>query len=291
MAAPEFPWRGSGLRRLFNVVLASAAISAVQMVPALAQDDVKDGVVGCLIQPSIIAQLSTPVDGTVSAIHVERGQNVEAGTLLAELDARVEETELKLASARAAQDAELLSARANAEHLARKLERLQRLRQSGVVPQSELDEVTIASQMAAFAAGLAEERTELAGLEVERAEALLRQHQIHAPIDGIITDIAMAVGEYRHEQAYVLTIAKIDPLYVEIAVPIAQFGSFEVGDRALLDTPDAPQLGRLEARVSVIDRVFDSASGNFGARLELANADGSLPAGVGCELIQVLPEG
>ena len=35
--------------------------------------------------------------------------------------------------------------------------------------------------------------------------------------------------------------------------------------------------------VRVVDQVFDAASGSFGVRLELANPNGAIPAGVRCK--------
>jgi len=49
-------------------------------------------------------------------------------------------------------------------------------------------------------------------------------------------------------------------------------------------TPQAPVNGQYQARVTVVDRVFDSASGTFGVRLELPNPDFELPAGLRCEI-------
>ena len=38
----------------------------------------------------------------------------------------------------------------------------------------------------------------------------------------------------------------------------------------------------LKAKVIVVDRIFDAASGTTGVRLQLANPDGLIPAGQRC---------
>ena len=42
--------------------------------------------------------------------------------------------------------------------------------------------------------------------------------------------------------------------------------------------------GEYAARVKVVDRVVDAASGTFGVRLELPNPQGAVPAGVKCKV-------
>jgi len=46
----------------------------------------------------------------------------------------------------------------------------------------------------------------------------------------------------------------------------------------------APLSGRYQAIITVVDRVVDSASGTFGARLELPNPKGDIPVGVKCRV-------
>ena len=48
--------------------------------------------------------------------------------------------------------------------------------------------------------------------------------------------------------------------------------------------PAAPVTGGYVAVVTVVDRVFDAASGSFGVRLSLPNGDGALPAGHRCKV-------
>jgi multidrug efflux pump subunit AcrA (membrane-fusion protein) len=50
-------------------------------------------------------------------------------------------------------------------------------------------------------------------------------------------------------------------------------------------TPEAPLNGTsYNARVSVVDRVVDAASGTLGVRLELPNPGYRLPAGLKCKV-------
>ena len=48
--------------------------------------------------------------------------------------------------------------------------------------------------------------------------------------------------------------------------------------------PEAPVGGSYTATVTVVDRVFEAASGTVGVRLELPNPDLRLPAGIHCRV-------
>ncbi|MCD4689234.1 MAG: efflux RND transporter periplasmic adaptor subunit, partial [Desulfuromonadaceae bacterium] len=89
-------------------------------------------------------------------------------------------------------------------------------------------------------------------------------------------------GDYVGEDA-VLTVASIDPLNVEVVVPVAQFGSIRKGMRAEV-RPEAPVGGTYIATVVIVDRVIDAASGTFGVRLLLPNPSNKLPAGLNCDV-------
>ena len=85
------------------------------------------------------------------------------------------------------------------------------------------------------------------------------------------------------KQTPVLKLAQIDPLRIEVIVPVAQLGRIAVGMRAEV-TPETPVTGVFQARVTVVDRVVDAASGTFGVRLELPNPAYRLPAGLKCKV-------
>src|SRR5690606_2338082 len=81
----------------------------------------------------------------------------------------------------------------------------------------------------------------------------------------------------------IMTIVQIDPLFVETYVPVALWGKITVGSQGsvVLDQPDKQSR---KAWVTVVDKMFDAASGTFGVRLELPNPDDLIPAGQRCQV-------
>jgi RND family efflux transporter MFP subunit len=128
----------------------------------------------------------------------------------------------------------------------------------------------------------AQERRRLAQIELEVATAQLAQRTIKSPIDGVVIDRFLSVGEYVDDRP-VARIAQINPLRVEVVVPASLFGQIHAGQVGTV-TPDDGSGNTLQASVSVVDRVVDAASGTFRVRLELPNPQGRIAPGLRCQV-------
>jgi membrane fusion protein, multidrug efflux system len=122
----------------------------------------------------------------------------------------------------------------------------------------------------------------LADLELQRTTAEVALRTIRSPINGVVVERFMNPGEFP-KQEKILKLAQIDPLRVEAYAPVAMLGKIAVGMAAYV-RPEAPLTGEYAAKVTVVDRVVDAASGTFGVRLELPNHDLKLPAGLKCSV-------
>ena len=80
-----------------------------------------------------------------------------------------------------------------------------------------------------------------------------------------------------------MKVAQIHPLRVEAIAPVTLFGKVTFDTRAEI-LPEATVNGTYTAKVTVVDRVVDAASGTFGVRLALPNPNYRLPAGLKCKM-------
>ena len=120
----------------------------------------------------------------------------------------------------------------------------------------------------------------LADLELQRTAAEVSLRTIRSPINGVVVERFMSPGEFP-KQEKILKLAQINPLRVEAYAPVSLLGKVSVGMEASVKMED-PVTGQHKAKVTVVDRVVDGASGTFGIRLELPNPDLKFPAGVKC---------
>ena len=207
----------------------------------------------CLIEPSLLVELGTPVAGILAQIKVDRGDWVDKGALIASIDSRAERAALELAEVRVA-------------YTQRRLDRNSEMAKKSLVSLQELDELKT--------------EVDLAKLELHQREVTLSLRDILSPLDGVVVDRKKSVGEFVDEEE-ILTLAQIDPLHVEVVLPISKLGTIKTGDQAKI-IPQKPLNGELRAEVIVIDQVVDAASGTFRVRLNLPNPDHKIPAGLRC---------
>ncbi len=241
---------------------------------------------GCLIEPYAVIDLSTREEGIIDKILVKRGDHVHPEQVVATLEADVEQASVELARARTQMDAELEERRADVALAKRELLRIDKLFETNSVSFTEKDRATTEATRARLRLRQTEHRQALAQLELERARKVLQRRTLVSPVAGIVVERLLSPGE-SVENSTILKIAEVDPLNVEVIMPISQFGSIEVNRLAEIE-PLYPAAQMHDAKVSVVDRVVDSASDTFGVRLEMPNPKYLVPAGVRCK-IRFLP--
>lgn len=235
----------------------------------------------CTIEPKRIARIGSPDEGIIQDLLVERGDVVAKGEVLAVLDSKMEVLAADLARLQASQDVEVRSRRARLDYQRDETKRAEALFGKRMMSDAERAEVMVQEDLAELELESAALRRKVAMAELAISEARLERRSIRSPVNGVVTEVSKAPGEYVHEQTPLLVLAQIEDLNVEVFVPLSFYGHIKVGQKVVVE-PVKPIGGQYEATVAVIDRVYDAASGTFGVRLHLPNQDAGLPAGIRC---------
>lgn len=265
-----------------SVGLLALLVAALPIVASAQDRDIGSGF-DCLIQPTQVLKLGTPIPGLLNEVLVDRGDHLKKGDVIARLESTVETASVALAKARAENQSSVEAARARLDFQARKADRMARLRKTDNVAVSTADEAETSARVAESELREANVTIELAKLELARAQEVLRQRTIRSPIDGVVVERKLGPGEYAFDQAHLVTVSQIDPLRVEAFLPLSQFGRIRPGMTAEVE-PEDPVGGKYTATVTVVDQVFDPGSGTIGVRLELPNPGNALPAGLKCQV-------
>lgn len=269
----------NGIRHAGAALLLSIGVSGA----ALAIDV---GELDCVIEPHMVVDLASRVDGIVETIEVDRGDVVTADQVLVKLDSGVEQAAVASAQVRATASAELKANNVSVEFAQRRRDRLEALFIDKAVSRDQMDEISTETDLTKLQLQQAEENRRIAELELRQSLEILKRHTIRSPIDGVVVQRYLSPGESTEDQP-ILRVAQVDPLRVEVIVPVAAFGSLEVGQEAIV-SPEAPKEGDFPATVTIVDRVADAASGTFRVRLSLPNPDYSVPSGLNCR-VRFLP--
>ncbi|HEY3272070.1 MAG TPA: HlyD family efflux transporter periplasmic adaptor subunit [Geothrix sp.] len=224
-----------------------------------------------------LTDLGPRAGGRLVELHVHEGQRVKAGELLArvaaeELDAAVVRDQAGLDSAEAkrleldrgsrAEDIAQGQARVHDAEAALKLaeenlRRVQRLSAERVLSQADLDGAVSARDRAIAAlnlqakalaelkAGARIEQRQAGSAEARKARAVLDQSraqagftEVRAPFDGIVTHRLREPGSVLAPGQPVLTLARLDQLWVRIYIPQPIQGQVRIGTTVTVETPD-----------------------------------------------------
>ena len=236
---------------------------------------------GCLIEAERITDIGSPVVGVVERVDVERGDRVSKGQILVVLRASVEQATLTVATSRADSSAELQAAEANASFNRERLVRAEDLFRQQFISQQALDQARTEADLADHKLAQAKEQRTTSRQERDVAAAQLLQRVIRSPIDGVVAERFVSAGE-RVDDKPLLRVAKVDPLRVQLVMPVSMYSQVQNGGSAKV-VPELKGAVAVTARVSMIDKVVDAASNTFRVHLSLPNPKGALPAGLRCK--------
>ncbi len=237
----------------------------------------------CLIEANSVIKLSSATQGVLSRVDINRGDVVQAGQMVAQLESDVEIAQLAAAKLRSDTDAIVKSRRAEAEFNKTRAGRSRELMQKQIVAPQKHEENETQAAMARFALDQAIFEQKVAAIEVERLTAIIERRRIRAPVSGVVTRIDLHPGEYADPAQSIATMAENRPLRVEIYLPAEAYPHIKVGMRIEV-RPREPIGGSYVTEILVRDPVIDSASGLFQIQARLANADGAIPAGIRCTI-------
>jgi HlyD family secretion protein len=216
-------------------------------------------------------QLGFDMQGRLAQLQVQRGQRVEAGQILAQLDdalerpvreARAQDAEAALAQLELlrsgtrqeevlATEAQLRAARAAESTASEQLQRSRRLRQTGVVPPAQLDEAeaqaararsereSLEQRLAAQKSGAraselrqAKARAESARAALAAEDARLSRYALRAPAAGVVLDTTAEPGEVLPAGAPAVILGETRRPYLDVFVAQQDLAGVRVGAAA-----------------------------------------------------------
>lgn len=237
---------------------------------------------GCLIEPSRVVEVGSPVIGVVESVKVERGDRVTQGQVVAMLRADVERAAVSVAQSRATVAAEVRAAQANYDLARQKLTRAKELVNQKFISDQALEQAHAETEVARQRLEQANDQRRIWERELQLAQAQLEQRTIRSPADGVIAERYMSGGE-RVEEKPIVRVATINPLRVELVVPASLYGTIPVGSEITI-TPELPNATPRTAKVTLVDTVIDGPSNTFRVRLDLPNPKYDLPPGPRCKV-------
>ena len=177
------------------------------------------------------AQLGFKRGGEVAMVAVDLGDTVTAGQLLAQLDTRGLESDLRRAqSERVLADANRRAARAQTELAANTERRIRMLRANGNVSQQAFDEAFLQFQASKAQLAVAEASLGRAQATVEAMQVAVAEAAIRAPFAGVIQSRYVDEGSQIGPGIPALDLVETDMREAHVGIPENAVGQLKVGD-------------------------------------------------------------
>jgi membrane fusion protein, multidrug efflux system len=198
------------------------------------------------------ADLSSEVAGIVTKIGFKPGDDLKAGTLLVQLRDDSDR-------------AQLAANRASAEQALRTYRRYVELNKTNAISQTAYD-TALANMLSTKAA-------------VDAQAAVVEKKAIRAPYGGRVGIRKIDVGQYVGAGTAVVTLQKLDPIYVDFQIAQQQMPTVKVGDRVQLMSDTFP--GRVfNGAINATDPIVDTATRTVRVRAQIANPEKLLLPGM-----------
>jgi RND family efflux transporter MFP subunit len=239
----------------------------------------------CLIEPTQIVELASPVTGLLDRVLVKRGDRISKNQLVATLESRAEQAAVDLADFKSKQVGPTRMAERKIEFSKRKFSRRQTMASEQLMSSQDSDDAEAEYRLAESELQVATENRQLAKIELQQQSGLLSLRSIRSPVEGVVVEQTAYPGEVVEPGAnkkVILKVAQLDPLRVHVILPKDVFGKINPG-MSVSVTPEIPVQGSYTAKVKTIDRLIDAASGTFVVFLEMPNPKFEIPAGVKCK--------
>lgn len=225
------------------------------------------------------------IGGQVERVHVDIGDRVEQGQVIAELDddeaaQAVAEAEAALAVARA----ELQQAESDARLARRELERTRSLADRELTSASELDTASARAEAQRAAVAVARARVKQREAALARAEVQQSYTRVRADWRGgdsvrVVGERMVNAGDTVAANTPLVSVLGIAPITAAVFAPESDYALLSSG-QAVTVTADALPTRTFEGRISRIAPRFESDSRQARFEVTLANEDRALKPGM-----------
>ncbi|MFQ6077913.1 MAG: efflux RND transporter periplasmic adaptor subunit [Thermodesulfobacteriota bacterium] len=242
----------------------------VVVSPVLQKQVRKSVILAGTATPRVRSLFASEVEGLVEELHVEEGDVVKEGQVLAKLGSSTLEIQLEVARA-ARNEAKERYLQAKAE-----LERSVKLRRSQSIAEKKfLDD--------RFEAMAWEKRVRQREAQISQLEDLLAKKTIIAPFSGFVAKKHTEVGQWVEQGGGIVTLIDLESVHVVVQVPERYIDKIRVGARAAVSV-DALGNRRFPGKIIAIIPEGDREARTFPVKVEINNRDFRTKSGMLCHV-------
>jgi RND family efflux transporter MFP subunit len=226
--------------------------------------------------------------GTLSEVRVVEGAIVKQGDVLAVMDDDILRASLEVARRSMNAEGLLKSAQADLDMKIQEQDKLKQLRERDHASQQEVDRIQTEIRIAEARLLSVKEDLEVKQLEFRRIESQLKQRQVIAPMDGVISELSREAGEFvSPSDPTIARLVQLDPLLIVFSVPLSQRNEVEK-DQVVELKLGADQI-KAEGIVEYVSPTSDTSNSSVRVKVRLPNSDRQHQSGERAILVMAHP--
>jgi RND family efflux transporter MFP subunit len=228
--------------------------------------------------PSVDITLSFVVAGRLAEVLVKEGDLVVKDQLLANLDDKPERIQAEQLKVQAEDRTQIMAAEAELAQKKVDLEKLELAKSKGAASDWEIEHMRLGVRIAELSLKAATLEHQQYQRRYAQAVSQLERMRLVSPIEGRVEKLVVKPGEAAKTLGPVIQLVKVDPLWIDVPVPLTQAKQLALGQNVLVTFPGASPVESPNGRIIHLSSVADAASDTLRVRIEVANPLGR-PAG------------
>jgi RND family efflux transporter MFP subunit len=273
IAAPGSALESTGQDSLRQTAGASIPVSAPPARAATSESSAPESsiVVEAFTEPYRDISVAASEMGTLSEVRVVEGAIVKQGDILAVMDDDILRASLEVARRSMNAEGLLKSAQADLDMKIQEQEKLKQLRDRDHASQQEVDRIQTEIRIAEARLLSVNEDLEVKQLESRRIESQLKQRQVIAPMDGVISELSREAGEFvSPSDPTIARLVQLDPLLIVFSVPLSQRN--EVKKDQVVELKLGTDQVRAEGIVEYVSPTSDTSNSSVRVKVRLPNS-------------------
>ncbi len=235
------------------------------------------------LSPKFEAEVKTQIPGLIEEVYVREWVKVHKGQPLAKINAAETAAAAQRAKATwSAARAALAQAQAEGEQAERERQRTQELKEAGLATRKQADDATSAAQAASARTATAQDQAQAAEEEWRQAQARLAKALVLSPLDGVVAQRHVNVGDLASDASSakpIFVIVDNRLLDLTATVPSSSQAQVATGQEIVFHTEALPGQN-FHGQVAYVNPRLELADRSLRLVAQVNNGDGPLKGGM-----------
>ena len=224
--------------------------------------------------PSADANLSFIRSGRVIQVNVKKGDSVKPGQVLARLNDDLEKTKLQQLQTHLDHEARTDAEKAKLTQKKKDLIALENAAKDGASSVKEVDNARLEVVQLEFSLKVIAFEKEQIKEQIDEQKILQKQTRLEALESGIVEEVSLERGESVERLKEVFRVVRINPLWVEVNIPLMNTQNLKIGSELTVLFPNFGET-KIAKKGKIIYRssIADPGSETLKFRLEVENKE------------------